>query len=97
MQAIAQAGFDFRDVDAILYSHLHVDHTSDMAPFLFASRLPENPRTKDLSIIGPPGTGLLLGGFKDLYEPWLEPQRWNCGHPSLPIARIWLGFAPVFD
>ena len=77
MQGIARAGRDFRDIDAIVYSHLHVDHTADLAPFLFASRLPEEPRTRDLVIIGPPGVGRLLEGFRSLYFPWLEPETYS--------------------
>ena len=77
MQSIAMAGFDFRGIDAVLYSHLHVDHTSDMAPFLFASRLPDAPRTKELVIAGPPGIDRLLGGFRELYGPWLEPLTYE--------------------
>ncbi len=92
MQAIAQAGYDFRDVDAIIYSHLHVDHTSDIAPFLFASRLPEAPRRKELVIIGPPGIRRLIGGLRKLYEPWLEPQTYN-----LRIREIYEGSISLID
>ena len=92
VQAIAQAGFDFRGIDAIIYSHLHVDHTSDIAPFLFASRLPEAPRTKELVIVGPPGIDRLLGGLMELYDPWLEPKTY-----ALRIEEVFGGSLSLLD
>ena len=92
IQGIARAGCDFREIDAIVYSHLHVDHTSDLAPFLFASRLPESPRRKELVILGPPGTGSLLDGFRALYEPWLDPETYD-----LRLVEVRGGSVPLLD
>ncbi|MDP8248299.1 MAG: MBL fold metallo-hydrolase [Candidatus Tritonobacter lacicola] len=100
MQAIARAGYDFHDIDAIFYSHLHVDHTASLAQFLFASRLPDDPRTKALLIAGPPGTGQLLDGFRELYTPWLEPETFKLevreiSHGSFDFIDWNIGCLPV--
>ena len=43
-------------IDAIIYSHFHIDHISDMLPFIFSSNYNhEELRTTDLKIIGPMG------------------------------------------
>lgn len=56
LRQMLQAGIKIDDIDYIVYSHFHIDHTADMIPFIFASKYsPGSQRTKDLSIIGPTG------------------------------------------
>ena len=53
-------------LDNIIYSHFHIDHISDMLPFILSSKHnPEEPRTTDLEIIGPMG-------LKKLYHDLLH-------------------------
>ena len=53
-------------IHTIIYSHFHIDHISDMLPFIFSSKHnPEEPRTTDLKIIGPMG-------LKKLYHDLLH-------------------------
>lgn len=62
------------DVDTVLISHLHLDHTADLAPLLFAAHsvLARNPRP--LQLYGPPGFTAYLGRLRDLYGAWLTPR-----------------------
>jgi ribonuclease BN (tRNA processing enzyme) len=62
------------DINRVLISHLHLDHTADLAPLLFAlhSILARNPRP--LQIAGPPGLAAYLGRLNDLYGAWLQPR-----------------------
>ena len=53
----ARAGADFTDLQAILYTHLHVDHSADLPAFIKASRFLERP--DDLPIYGPAGNDLM--------------------------------------
>jgi ribonuclease BN (tRNA processing enzyme) len=62
------------DVDTVLLSHLHLDHTADLAPLLFAAHsvLARNPRP--LQIFGPTGFAGYLARLRDLYGSWLQPR-----------------------
>lgn len=60
-QRLAKMGITYKNIDYILFSHLHPDHTLDMVSFLFAARYPVNPRRKEIVFIGPQG-------LKDFYD-----------------------------
>jgi ribonuclease BN (tRNA processing enzyme) len=49
-----EAGAAFADLDAILFSHTHVDHVADLAPLVKASWF--GPRRRDLPLVGPSGS-----------------------------------------
>lgn len=78
LRQLLKAGVAVSTIDALCYSHLHIDHTADLAPLIFASNYdPDNPRIRDLTFIGPPG-------FKDFYDrlcaaygQWIVPQRFS--------------------
>jgi len=61
-------------VDTVLLSHLHLDHTADLGPLLFAAHsvLARNP--VPLQLAGPPGLADFLCRLQDLYGDWLEPR-----------------------
>ena len=48
---------DVWEIDAILYTHTHADHVSDMVPLVQALNLLDPPRDKPLDVFGPPGIG----------------------------------------
>jgi len=48
---------NFSDLDAIVFSHLHVDHSADLPVLVKASYFDE--RTRDLPLFGPSGNGLM--------------------------------------
>lgn len=59
-QRIAQSGTNIADVDMILLSHLHADHTGDLTPVIktiyFHNNLKGQIRTKPVEIYGPDAT-----------------------------------------
>jgi ribonuclease BN (tRNA processing enzyme) len=59
-QRIAQSGTNIADVDMILLSHLHADHTGDLTPVIktiyFHNNLKGQIRTKPVKIYGPAAT-----------------------------------------
>lgn len=55
IRELLKAGYTYNDIDHIFYTHFHLDHISDLAHFLFASKYPLAPRTRDINIIGPYG------------------------------------------
>lgn len=62
MRQMLRADIQIQDIDVILLSHFHLDHSSELAAFIFASRYGSpQPRQKGLNIAG--GNGLT-----DLYD-----------------------------
>lgn len=61
LRKMLEAGFTYQDVSRIFYTHFHVDHIADLAPFLFAAKYPLSLREEELSITGPKG-------FKQFYD-----------------------------
>jgi ribonuclease BN (tRNA processing enzyme) len=61
----ADAGARFADLDAVLLTHLHVDHAADVAVFAKSGWFTE--RTRDLPVYGPSGNDFMPGT-----ERWLE-------------------------
>lgn len=48
---------DFNDIDVVLFSHLHVDHSADLPAYIKASYF--SGRDRDLSVYGPVGNALM--------------------------------------
>ena len=63
----ARAGIAVNQVDYILLSHFHLDHTADLAPLLFAFHNPVYERHKDLTILGPAGLERFFSGLQGVY------------------------------
>jgi len=56
LRRLLEADTSYNDIDLLLLTHLHPDHTADLVPFLFACGYASVPRTRPLKIIG--GKGL---------------------------------------
>jgi ribonuclease BN (tRNA processing enzyme) len=69
VRRLLEYGFTTRDIDAIVLTHFHVDHTADLSTFLFASNYDVEARTKPLTIIGGPG-------INDFFEDLIKVYRW---------------------
>jgi ribonuclease BN (tRNA processing enzyme) len=54
-----KSGADFADLVAIVYTHLHPDHSSDLPAFVQGSE--QAGRTEDLPLYGPAGNDLVPG------------------------------------
>ncbi len=77
-------GAAVKDIDYVLFSHFHPDHTGDLGPLLFALRNSEYFGSKKLRLMGPPGLKDLHRGLLDFYGSWirLESER-------VSIREIW--------
>ncbi len=74
---LANLGIDYKNVDFLLFSHLHPDHTLDLVSFLFAQNYtPDYTRNNKLEIIGPKGVREFIYKFQDIY-PWIVPKSYK--------------------
>jgi ribonuclease BN (tRNA processing enzyme) len=72
-----RAGVTYKNVDAVLYSHIHPDHIADLVPLIFACKYQEDPRDKDLLIIGGRGLRDYFEGLRWVHGSWIEPQTFH--------------------
>ncbi len=72
-----EVGVTYRDIDLLLYTHIHPDHVSDLVPIIFATKYGDLPREKDLLCVGGPGFRSYFERLKNLYGSWIEPHSYN--------------------
>jgi ribonuclease BN (tRNA processing enzyme) len=76
VRRLLEYGFTTRDIDAIVLTHFHVDHTADLSTFLFVSNYDVEARTKPLTIIGGPGINDFFENLIKVYR-WLTPKSYE--------------------
>ncbi len=69
-------GFDLREIDAIVISHLHGDHFGGL-PFLLLQSQFEIRRTAPLAIYGPPGLRTRLDQALEVFFPGVAGRGWR--------------------
>ncbi len=78
LRQLLLAGAQVSDIDMIIYSHFHIDHTADFCPFLFTSKYgPELVRNRDLTIMGPTGLMQWYDNLTRVHGQWIEPERYT--------------------
>ena len=90
-----QAGVTYKEVDVILYSHIHPDHVADLVPVIFACKYEEDPRTKDLLIIGGRGFRNYFEGLRWLYGSWIEPETFRIHIQEVLADDVMIGEVQV--
>lgn len=84
IRRLAGEGIDFLDLDAVGITHRHPDHTIDLLHLFFATRYaPAGPRTKELTIFGPPGLNDFVGTLTAAHSEWMEANGY-----SRPIVEM---------
>jgi len=56
------------NLDFLFYTHLHLDHDSELAAILFAAKIPPEVRKKTLVVYGPTGLEDYYKKVRDLYK-----------------------------
>jgi ribonuclease BN (tRNA processing enzyme) len=69
-EQIAKASHSLRDVDTVILSHLHIDHTGGLSAILGMRYQQHIPGT--LTIYGPPGTPQMVDGIIASEKPLLD-------------------------
>lgn len=67
LKDLLKLGVDYLNIDFIFYTHLHLDHVSDLSAILFAAKIPPEIRKKPLVVYGPRGLRAYYKKIKGLY------------------------------
>lgn len=75
LRRLCEAQVDYKEIDAIVITHFHPDHVSDLAPFLFAHNYAfGDMRTIPFFLLGPEGLEHLYQGLVTIYGSWIIPS-----------------------
>jgi len=77
LRQMLMAGTTCNDIDLLCYTHLHVDHTADLVPLLFASKYALEARGRDLAIMAAPGFLDFYNKLTQAYGNWIVPERYT--------------------
>lgn len=77
LRRMLEVGITYREIDMLLYTHIHPDHISDLVPLLFASKYADLPREKDLWCLGGPGFKRYFENLKMVHGSWIDPQSYR--------------------
>ncbi len=99
LRQLLRAGTEINAIDLLCYTHLHVDHTADFVPLLFASKYAPLPRTRELAIMAAPGFRDFYNSLMHAYGDWIVPENhaltWlEAGQPAV-VGSLTITTAPV--
>ncbi len=89
VRRLLECGYAVTDIDVIVITHFHVDHTADLSTFLFACNYGEQARTRPLTIIGGPGIRRFYGGLKKIYR-WVAPKSYELSIVTMKSGALQL-------
>ncbi len=70
---LLEAGISIFDISYIFFSHFHPDHTSELVPFLFATKYPDRQLRKNpLTLVAGKGFTSFLKGLHKAYGSWIK-------------------------
>jgi ribonuclease BN (tRNA processing enzyme) len=72
MRRLLEAGTTINEIDLLLLSHLHPDHSGELASFLFATKYPETyRRRRPVTLAGARGLRKFFDGLTGVYGDWI--------------------------
>jgi len=78
LRQLKKTGTTLNQIDTLIYTHFHIDHISDMLPFIFSSKYNhDEPRTTDLKIIGPIGLIELYNSLIKIHGNQIVPDKFK--------------------
>ncbi|MDH5762405.1 MAG: MBL fold metallo-hydrolase [Nitrospinota bacterium] len=77
LHQLLRLGVTYHDIDRIFFTHHHPDHMCDLIPFLFASKYPLDPRTRNLQIVAGTGFAEYYGRMEKAFNHWLTPESYQ--------------------
>lgn len=91
LRTLAALGISLVEPDAAAFTHLHLDHTAELAPLLFALRNPGIGRTKTLTLLGAPGFRDFYARLRRMYGAWVEPLDYRLEIEEIDARPVSLG------
>jgi len=89
VRRLLEYGYKLNDIDIIMLTHFHVDHTADLSTFLFACNYGIEPRMEPLLIIGGPGVHTFYRRLARVY-PWITPNNYELDIKSMSRDSVYL-------
>ena len=77
IRQLLKLGFNYNDLDSIIFTHFHPDHCLDFISFLFACKYPLLPRTKSLSVVGALGLKSFYKGILGVFGDAIIPEKYE--------------------
>ncbi|HKY31003.1 MAG TPA: MBL fold metallo-hydrolase [Candidatus Polarisedimenticolia bacterium] len=74
LRRLLAAGVRHDQITHALYSHNHLDHTGELASWLFLGRVPGHARTTPLTVAGSEGFMTMAAGLRAVFHPWLDDE-----------------------
>jgi len=87
LRQLLKAGIRHDEIDLILYTHFHPDHTGELLPFIFASKYgPGFKREKPVLVWGGEGLSRILSGLFEAWGEWAQPQPDSIIFEEIPVG-----------
>jgi ribonuclease BN (tRNA processing enzyme) len=77
LRRLLEAGAHPDDIDLMLFSHTHIDHTSELPLFLFSARYAPQARRRALRIAGSAGFVEFFTALERLYGDWISASMYE--------------------
>ena len=87
VRRLLEFGYTVDDIDIIIVTHFHVDHTADLSTFLFVCNYGAVQRVKPLLLIGGQGIHRFYKGLLAVY-PWLRPKSYPLVVKSMSAGTL---------
>lgn len=91
LQKLAVLGISLSEPDVVAFTHLHLDHTAELAPLLFSLRNTGIGRRKALTLLGAPG----FRGFHErlcrTYGSWVDAEDYSLLVEEISSRPVSLG------
>jgi len=91
LQKLAVLGVSLAEPDAVAFTHLHVDHTAELAPLLFSLKNLGIGRRKALTLLGAPGFRDFHKRLRRVYGSWMEATDYPLRIEEISSRPVSLG------
>ena len=77
LRRMLDVGLTYRDIDLLLYTHIHPDHVSDLVPILLRVSMQIFRAKKICCALGAPGFKSYFEKLSGVYGPWIAAQSYQ--------------------
>ena len=88
LKNLLHLGIDYLNLDFIFYTHLHLDHVSEFAAILFATKIPPAIREKPLTIYGPTGLKDYYKQIREIYQNTIYTDAYELNLEEIENKKI---------